>query len=164
MEEFKNEPEPIKWESFEKLHITTLFLGDIDTSLIPILVQNVELKLKEISGTEIHFNNLGAFPNFKNPRVIWIGIKKNPIIENIAEELKICANQIGVDIEERSFHPHVTIGRAKGNVSSAFIDCLKNYRIESFGEWFNSVELMKSELDRFGSKYYIHKKFNLREN
>jgi len=164
MNEFKNYSEPIKWESFEKLHITTLFLGDIDTSVIPILVQSVKMKLEVIGNTEIYFQSLGAFPNFKNPRVIWIGIKENLAIERIGLELASCASQIGIEVEERNFHPHVTIGRVKGRISPAFIDKLRDYSFESFIERINSVELMKSELDRFGSKYYIHKKFNLREN
>ncbi|MBU2445848.1 MAG: RNA 2',3'-cyclic phosphodiesterase [Bacteroidetes bacterium] len=164
IEELKNFSEPIKWEQFEKLHITTVFLGDVHESIIPKICETAQPNLSQIERTEISFNQVGVFPNLKSPRVIWIGIKKNEIIEMIGDALTSIARGSGIDLEERKFHPHVTLGRVKGQVSNDFISKFNNIKFTSFTDSIGSVELMKSELDRFGSKYYIHTKFNLREN
>lgn len=164
IEELKNYSQPIKWEQLEKLHITTLFLGDVHESIISKICETAQPNLSQIERTEISFNQVGVFPNLKSPRVLWIGIKKNEIVESIAEAVTSIAREIGIDVDERKFHPHVTLGRVKGQVSNDFISKLKIIKFTSFTDSIESVELMKSELDRFGSKYYIHTKFNLREN
>lgn len=164
IEELKNFSEPIKWEQFEKLHITTVFLGDVHESDIIKLVKETEIKLSRIENTVVSFNGIGVFPNMMSPKVIWVGIKKNEIVESIAEAVTSIAREVGIDVDERKFHPHVTLGRVKGKVSQNFIVELKTLTFEPFTDSIRSVELMKSELDRFGSKYYIHTKFNLREN
>jgi 2'-5' RNA ligase len=164
IEDLKNYSEPIKWEAFEKLHITTLFLGDVYDSVLDHLIGEAEKKLPIIGCSTVAFNEIGVFPNMKGPRVIWMGIQKNEIVELIAETLIMIALELGIKVDDKKFHPHVTLGRVKGKLSSPFITELKNIKFDSFSENIESVELMKSQLDRFGSKYYIHKKFNLREN
>ena len=55
----------------------------------------------------------GVFKNYRDPRIIWVGIKspeKLYALENkIAEGLKAS----GLVSEERPFKPHLTLGRVK---------------------------------------------------
>jgi 2'-5' RNA ligase len=58
-----------------------------------------------ISGT-------GAFPNLRNPRVLWLGIGPGAEqMEAIAGGLESICEKQGMPGEKKRFHPHLTIGR-----------------------------------------------------
>lgn len=161
-QDLKRFEEHIKWEPIEKFHITGLFLGNVEESLISDLAIKADLIAKKFKSQKVTFTKIGVFPNLKNARVIWIGIEDNPIITQIAEELKMIANYFKIEIDEKTFHPHVTLGRVKNRLSKEFINYFEKYTFERFSDYISSVDLMKSILDRFGSKYYIQSKFNLK--
>jgi len=80
----------------------------------------------------------GVFKSFRDPRVIWVGIRSQErltmMYNTIAEGLKY----IGFDIEERQFRPHLTLGRIK---SVRETDNLK-----SFLERYKDTEFQKVEV------------------
>ncbi len=155
--------EPVKYEPIEKLHLTLLFLGSVDESLIPSINQNSLNISNYFSETEVTFENLGVFKNFKQPRVIWIGMHDNSELKKLSLELRNMISQFGITTEEREFSPHITIGRVKGNLSSKFIDYLKSFTFDPFTARVTSFELMESKLESSGSKYFIKSTFNLKK-
>ncbi len=161
-QDLKSFDEPVKWEPVEKFHITGLFLGDVEESLLGDLRIETDSIAKRFEAQKVTFTKIGVFPNLKNARVIWIGIEDNPFIMQIAEGLRMIANNFKIEIDEKKFHPHVTLGRVKNHLSKEFIDYFEKYEFERFSDYISSVDLMKSKLDRFGSKYYIQSKFNLK--
>lgn len=156
--------EPIKYEPVEKLHLTLLFLGNVEESLIPLINQYSLNISSNFSKADITFENLGVFKNFKQPRVIWIGMNDNPELKKLSLELRNMVNQFGIITEEREFAPHITIGRVKGKLSSKFIDYLKSFKFDPFTTRVESFELMESKLDSSGSKYFIKGTFTLKKN
>ncbi|MCX8056242.1 MAG: RNA 2',3'-cyclic phosphodiesterase [Ignavibacteria bacterium] len=153
--------EPVKYEPIEKLHLTLLFLGSVEENLIHHFDERIKKILKEFSKTNLTFNKLGVFKNFKQPRVIWIGTEENLILKNLANELKVISTQFGIITEEKEFSPHITLGRVKGKLSPKFIEYLKNFSFEPFSADVQSFELMESILAPEGSKYFIKKSFEL---
>ena len=97
---------------------------------------------------------VGGFPNFKNPRVIWVGIEKNG-----AEKLTELANEIGTKLttlgfeKEKKFKPHLTIFRIRkkiGDISAI----MKDFEAEEFGtEIISKIKLKKSVLSPKGPEY-----------
>ena len=59
----------------DQIHFTLQFLGEINEEKC----KQIKGVLNEISFSQfdVSLKNVGAFPNFKNPRVIWIGIEKD---------------------------------------------------------------------------------------
>jgi RNA 2',3'-cyclic 3'-phosphodiesterase len=102
-----------KFELPEKMHVTVAFLGSTPESNLPVVV----LALKDASSLchpfTVDFDRLGAFPNERRPRVVWIG----PSQENIAFAACACHvreafARLGFSFEHDA-SAHITICRPK---------------------------------------------------
>ena len=71
----KNAKVDAKPTRVDQIHFTLQFLGEINEEKC----KQIKGVLNEISFSQfdVSLKNVGAFPNFKNPRVIWIGIEKD---------------------------------------------------------------------------------------
>ncbi len=161
--EFRKFDEPVKWENPEKLHITLLFLGDVKIEDKLVLLNDTD-NMEKFPTFDIMIKSKGVFPNYKMPRIIWLGIEENLIMHNISENIRLICRKRGIEFDEKEFKPHLTIGRIKGNISQRFKDFLVNYNYDPIIDRINSFELIKSVLDSKGSKYFTEKKFKLTEN
>jgi 2'-5' RNA ligase len=63
---------------------------------------------------EIHFDKLGAFPNARKARVVWLGVGKGAeALKGVAELVEAAAVKSGFDPERRGFSPHLTLSRLR---------------------------------------------------
>jgi 2'-5' RNA ligase len=154
--------EPVKYEPIKKLHLTLLFLGNVDEVLIQNLNQGSEEISKKFFTTELYFEKLGVFKNYSLPRVIWIGTKENPELRLLSEQLKSLAHGLNIQTDEKEFSPHITLGRVKGKLSSEFVEFLKSFSFDPFTAKVNSFELMESKLEPSGSKYFVKSSYLLK--
>ncbi len=106
---------PVRWVKLENIHLTVVFLGSVSEDTIDEIKEKVASVVKGFSSIETRIKGMGAFPNWRRPRVIWIGL--NGDIEGLSTlrhglqgELKV----FGVKQEKRPFRPHLTLGRFKG--------------------------------------------------
>lgn len=160
---FKKEREKekgIKWVEKENLHITLKFLGEIEKEKvkdIEKILDEIPLKFKSF---EAKLEEIGTFPDFKNPRVLWVGVSPREKIEEIFKfiEERIEKEKIDVSKEEREFHPHITIARIK--VKGRF-----SFERKKFGENFkiNRIALFKSDLRPEGPIYTLLKEVELKD-
>ena len=79
----------IRWVSFDNIHLTLCFLGNISNGDIPNIIQSIEncITLKYL---KITIDGTGIFPSSNTPKILWIGISKG------ADEL----SSLQQDIEE----------------------------------------------------------------
>ncbi len=151
----------VKWVEKENLHITLKFLGEIDEGKVKeiekILEEEIPLKFKSF---EAKLEELDGFPNFKNPRVLWIGVSPKEKIKEIFEfiEERIEEEKMGIEKEVREFHPHITIARIK--VKGKF-----SFERKKFDENFkiNRIALFKSDLRPEGPIYTLLKEVKLKD-
>jgi 2'-5' RNA ligase len=146
----------IRWVRAESLHLTLKFLG----SARPDLIEPVSRILSEITADIKPFNltiqNVGCFPNQKNPRVIWIGIGKHSSLELIAEALNVQLEALGFSREQRPFKPHLSIGRVRSlkRIQPVLTRLFSHgFAVQSFS--VDSVLLMKSDLKPEGAEYTV---------
>lgn len=66
---------PVRWEEISKIHVTLAFLGKLKNSKTLKLRAIVKKACLGINPFEVSFKGLGSFPNFIEPRVIWMGLK-----------------------------------------------------------------------------------------
>lgn len=107
--DFKIKATPVNKQN---MHFTLLFLGEIDEKI----VENIKKELSSITfkPIEVKFTHIGAFPNPRFPRVIWIGVDKVA-----SEQLIDLAAQVEKRLEplgfksDKPFKPHLTIFRIK---------------------------------------------------
>lgn len=128
----------IKWTPVNQWHFTLAFIGETDLKVVKTITEILNDLALGSEGFNIRFNGLGLFPNIRNPKIVWMGIDKQPLLlefaNKIHQELKIT----GVEFDTKPFVPHLTIGRIRRVIDS-----------ELFKEQFNSClfpELFNYEL------------------
>jgi 2'-5' RNA ligase len=55
----------------------------------------------------------GVFKNFRDPRVIWVGIHSSEKLLILNDIISDGLRENGFEIDERQFRPHLTLGRIK---------------------------------------------------
>src|SRR5262245_43890348 len=108
-------PAEITWVRPQQMHLTLKFLGDVPDTDTPDICRVVSDVAEAFEPFEITLRGVGAFPNNREPRTLWVGI------EDGADELKrlqaeieqALKTKLGYAKEQRGFHPHLTIGRVK---------------------------------------------------
>ncbi len=104
----------IKWVKPDNVHLTLKFLGDVKLKKIKLLIQVFENIFKVVEPLNIELTRLGAFPDSKHPRILWVGLKdEGGRIAQLVSFLEDECGKIGFKKEERSFSPHITIGRTR---------------------------------------------------
>ena len=148
----------IRWVPAENIHLTLKFLGDISPPNVEFLAQMIRAEADSHHSFDIHLTGLGSFPSPKRPRVIYIGIQAPAELEALQHAVESAARRLGYESEDRSFSPHLTIGRVKQNVLASdqqkIRHALEETNIDSLGTArVDSVHLYKSDLKPTGSVY-----------
>ncbi len=152
MEELRpGAPEGVRWVPEENLHLTLKFLGDVDPDRIPKLIAAASAKLERVGGFELMLGGLGAFPNARRARVVWLGVQAGgPELARLARKLDAAAARIGVERERRPFRTHLTLGRLRqpAPLSLTGVPCpdAKPFFVEE-------VVLYESRLSPIGARY-----------
>jgi len=143
----------VKFVEKENLHITLKFLGEV----IPNTIASIQKVLSDIKFKpfNVFVRGVGAFPNYRNIRVVWIGVEEG------FEELKSIQNEIDEKLvalgfkKEKDFIPHLTIGRIKsGRNKDKLIGILNEFRDFNFGkQLIDTIHLKKSILTSRGPIY-----------
>ena len=105
----------VNWVSMGNLHITLLFLGDVDDREL----HTVSRAMADAVSSELPFvlrvSGVGAFPNLRRPKTVWAGIA-----DGAAELVRLHGLLEGPLLElgayrreERPYSPHLTLGRVK---------------------------------------------------
>ncbi|MBC7330145.1 RNA 2',3'-cyclic phosphodiesterase [bacterium] len=101
----------VKWVERENLHITLRFLGEIEEAKVERVKRLMEDVAGRFSPQRLVFKGVGAFPDLKRPRVIWIG-GEGDSLSKIAEDLETGIREIGIP-PEKPFSFHLTLGRVR---------------------------------------------------
>lgn len=146
----------VSWTRVNGIHITLKFLGDIEEGYIDKVAAVIEEASKGQTPFEISIKGSGAFPNLKNPRVVWIGVEDGAkVLSKLQQGLDDKLKALGFEPEEREFRPHLTLGRVKGPRGrerlSVVVFELKDVELGSFA--VDRVILYKSELKPTGAVY-----------
>ncbi len=132
----------------EQLHFTLLFLGEISN----LMLERIKDRLKDLrfNAIEVTYKGLGAFPNARNARVIWIGVDDNSAskLARIAYAIEERLNPLGFK-SDKGFKPHITIARARARV-----DCSSIINDDIFGyDRLDEIKIKKSILTQSGPIY-----------
>ncbi|MCX6807170.1 MAG: RNA 2',3'-cyclic phosphodiesterase [Candidatus Berkelbacteria bacterium] len=137
----------IKWIKENNLHLTLIFLGNVD-NLEKITYITKEI-LEQFEPFTIRIAGLGLFPDLRRPKIAWVGIKNNSSLKLLNQVLYRKLTSNGINLDNRSFMPHVTIGRIKKqNLSKESIfftfNKYQDFILEDIE--IKNIEIMSSEL------------------
>ncbi len=107
----------LTWVQPENFHLTLGFLGELDQKSIDKLIYELELELSKFNQTACTFTGLGTFPHFRQPRVVWIGVRSTPGLGKLTSAVQNTSHKCGIKIKADSTTPHVTLARIKQNLN-----------------------------------------------
>ena len=104
----------VRWVEPGSIHLTLKFLGDIPAEQIQPIVAAAMGAVQDEPPVSLGVSGLGAFPNPRRPRVIWVGIEGDVArLGRLQARLEEALEPLGFPREERAFRPHLTVGRVK---------------------------------------------------
>lgn len=148
----KREQPGVKWERIENAHITLRFIGDFED------VEAIKAALATVRAPafETAIRGSGQFPPKRSARVIWAGLHPVQEIIALASLIDRAVVSAGVEPDERSFSPHLTLARIKDappSFARAFLAdhaslASENFRVDRF-------HLYQSELSSKGAVHTV---------
>ena len=104
----------IRWTRPESLHLTLKFLGEIEEARLSEIMNVVQRVAASHRQMTLCLTGIGVFPHLRNPRIFWVGLGgETDRYASLAEEIDLNLSELGFPREERSYKPHLTIGRFK---------------------------------------------------
>lgn len=146
----------LSWVRETSLHLTLKFLDEQPAEKLPAIqeaVAHVAGRHRELLMT---LGGVGAFPNFRRGRVVWLGVGQDPRLELMHHDIELACEQIGFDVDGRAFRPHLTLARVRQALPEERMRELwraarqTDYRTDFL---VRSIDLMQSELSSGGSQY-----------
>jgi 2'-5' RNA ligase len=138
--------------ALNNMHFTMLFLGEISEK-ISFKVQDA-LNSIQFEEFNVIFQGVGAFPNTRSPRVVWVGTddQGGKQLSELATVVENTLSPLGFR-SDKPFRSHITIFRIKnkiGNIS----DKLESLSSTKFGvQKISEIKLKKSVLTSTGPNY-----------
>ena len=106
----------IRWVKPHLMHITLRFLGNTEIASLPTLADALDRIAARNDAFTLRLDRTGCFPNNKRPRVIWVGLQGQlDAARALKQEIDEALGPLGWEQEDRSFRPHLTIGRVKNS-------------------------------------------------
>ncbi len=152
-------PKPlVRWVGENNLHITLKFLGDVSPANLEKLAEALQGETTKHAPFDLSLERIGAFPNSKKARVLWIGIEAPADLGTLQHCVEGVATRLSYPAEERPFSPHLTIGRVNQNASTADLAgiraALEGCRVGLVGTVrVDAIHIFKSDLLPGGSVY-----------
>jgi 2'-5' RNA ligase len=103
----------LAWVAPEKLHLTMKFLGDVDDAGAERLTAALDAVAMNHRPFEMTLGGVGAFPNFRRARVVWMAVESEPRLELLHHDLEVACGDAGFEMEGRPFRPHITLARVR---------------------------------------------------
>jgi 2'-5' RNA ligase len=110
--------ESITWVPEPRLHLTLKFLGEQPEAVVAPLAEAMRSIGTGHLAPMVTIGGIGAFPTFRRPRVVWIGVEPEPRLELLHHDVEVVCDRLGHPLEGQPFRPHVTLGRADGEIAA----------------------------------------------
>lgn len=157
----------LAWVREPQLHLTVKFLGEQPDDLATRLADALRSVGERNRTIEAEIGGIGAFPNFRRPRVVWIGVTPEPKLELLHHDVESTCETLGIPVDGKPFRPHLTLGRVKPRAAdprtlrtlaraASDVDYVEEIVI-------TGIDLMASELTTAGSRYRVLASVPLRD-
>lgn len=138
--------------SRQNMHFTLLFLGEVTENV----VEDVKKALSSIvfQPIQLNFTHLGAFPNPRFPRVIWIGVNEIASTQLIELAAQVEQKLLPLGFKpDKPFKPHLTIFRVKSKENNMSDKIAKYSKISLGKDTITELKFKQSVLTSNGPIY-----------
>jgi RNA 2',3'-cyclic 3'-phosphodiesterase len=163
--------EGARFVSDEQLHLTLQFLGEVAEDRAPSAVEAAREVAARTSAMSVELAELGAFPNARRPQILWLGLGGEVgALATFATDLGRRLAARGFAIDDRKYHPHLTLARVKlpaagRRIAQWLVEAEHAARKAEDGESAFAIDyfaLIHSTPGRDGSIYRALETFSLR--
>lgn len=150
----------IRYVKTKGIHLTLHFLGYLDEQQINQVKELMKDLARDYFQTSLTTNRINAFPNLQNPRVIFLSCQeeRKDTLSNLQEDLGQGLERIGIKLDQRIWHPHLTLARIVGPTKFK----TEQIKLPILKIPVNSIELMESQLLPQGAEYKILESYTLK--
>jgi 2'-5' RNA ligase len=103
----------LAWVATPKLHLTMKFVGEVDEPGAAALAGAADSVVARHRHFDLTLGGVGAFPNFRRARVVWMAVESEPRLELLHHDLEVACADVGYEVEGRAFRPHITLARIR---------------------------------------------------
>jgi len=148
----------LRWVHPSNIHLTMKFLGNVDSSKLPVLNQSLLSAVEDLPPCSAELKGLGAYPSLAHPQSIWLGINPDHNLELLFVQLENSLFAVGFSKERKGFYPHITLARISDHIAEnkrkEISNVLKSIDVPMLSSpKFYSLNLVKSDLGRSGPTY-----------
>jgi 2'-5' RNA ligase len=144
----------ITWASPRRMHITLSFLGEVEPDRASRLQASLAAPF-DMPPFTIELAGLGTFPRSGPPRVVWAGVDAGGDgLVDLAGRLSTRLVALGLPVETRDYHPHLTLARireAAGLRAAALLEGRGHARLGT--TQVEAITLFESRLSPEGPEY-----------
>lgn len=116
-----NADKALTWVAADRMHLTLVFLGEVADAAAPAIVEAVGRDVAQVPFDAV-LGGVGVFPpdtSRKPPRVLWLGVGEGAAaIVSVQREMASRVSALGQGLDDRPFHPHLTLARWRRSVWS----------------------------------------------
>ncbi len=136
----------------ETLHLTLAFIGDIDAARLPAI---------EAVGDAVLWPRfdmtLSDFGLWRHNHILWAAPGQPPdALAAVADDLAKGLHEIGIALEKRAFHPHLTLARRCAQLRPHDASASIQWRVRE-------GVLVESQRDAQGARYAVRRRWPARE-
>ena len=168
---------PVRWVQPDMAHLTIRFLGESDREHAELMRMALPPVVSAEPAFDLRTAALGVFPNFRHPRVLWLGLH-GPAhrLERLVAQVDATVAELGFGARDEVYHPHITLGRVRNQSSetvklrdlpAAIKGCFVNAETgaavapPSVPVPVREVQLVRSHLGKGGAHYEVVASFPL---
>ena len=168
---------PVRWVQPDMAHLTIRFLGESDREHAELLRMALPPVVNAEPAFDLRTAALGVFPNFRHPRVLWLGLH-GPAhrLERLVAQVDATVAELGFGARDEVYHPHITLGRVRnqssatvrlrdlpGVIKAQFVNAETGAAIAppSVAVAVREVQLVRSHLGKGGARYEVVASFPL---
>ncbi|MBP3959093.1 RNA 2',3'-cyclic phosphodiesterase [Gemmata sp. G18] len=149
----------VKWTAPESMHITLLFLGEVDDRELHPVCKAVKAVAAGEAPFSLRVSGVGAFPNPRRPKVLWGGVTDGAEpLQRLYTALEEEMLELGCyRTEERGYTPHLTLGRINSPEDGVALvaELPKRMAWQGGRVAVGEVIVYSSEMDRDGPVYTV---------
>jgi 2'-5' RNA ligase len=154
-------PDNLRWSDPESWHITLQFLG----STSPEKYECVIARLRAVHHSQVLIE-LGRIGTFPRAGILFADVRVTPELTALQQTITAANSPCGFTLEDRPYHPHITLARQKGkhgdkNFAGLTLQTSPPAHFTSFTA--DSFILYESTPTPEGSRYEIRERFPLTE-
>jgi len=146
------------WAGAAAAHVTLVFLGNVPHDRLEPVRGAVREAAHRRHPLTLRVHGVSVFGHPTHPRTLWAGIDgdREPLVALVAD-LRRTLVPLGFEPEDREFHPHLTLARARGPRGDPDLArCAAELRDHAFGVVHaRAITLYRSELLPSGARHHV---------